>query len=238
MKIVHGKISAKYSGRGKSTLAAYDRIALYKDDGSISIHNNVGYKPLNYMMAPTVLEETLEEGLLTWSFTGKNETLEITFHEVFQVFDLDIGSEDPGLERESTESHIQKWLLENLEVIGPNLTLVKDEYQTGSGPVDLLLERNDGALVPVEIKRVAPMNTVGQILRYVDGLEEKFPDLPVLGVIAALEFKASTLEIARKKNIQCVTIPGDWKDTGPAKVKAATTLFDIIKAPETKEVSA
>lgn len=188
-------------------------MVIVKEDGSVSIHGESGYKPMNYMMAPTELTETVEDGERVWTVEGKKESLTIYLHEVHDEIDLALGSEDPGLKKESTEQHLQEWLSNNILALGDDYSFVAREFQTGSGPVDILA-RHSGALVAVEIKRVAPMNTVGQVLRYMDALEEQFPHERVEGLIAAVEVKDSTRKLAEKKNIRCVELPENWKVEG------------------------
>lgn len=218
MEIVAGNLSAHYKGRGESFLHLYNRIVIHKDDGSVCIHGDAGYKPLNYMMAPTTKSESYVEDKLTWTITGRNEVLTITFEEIFNTFKLDLGNEDPGLKRISTEDHLQEWLQKHAEFFGNEVNQAHREYQTGRGPIDLFLEQQDGSCLAVEVKRVAALNTVGQVLRYTDALEEKFPGRHIDGIIAALEFKQSVLELAEKKKIACLLIPEDWATT-PTGIK-------------------
>lgn len=211
MEIVAGNLSAHYKGRGESFLRLYNRIVIVKDDGSVCIHGDSGYKPMNYMMAPTTKTESIVDGKRTWTIAGRNETLTITFEEVFDTINLSLGNEDPGLKRISTEDHLQEWLHHHVEFFHNEVREAHREYQTGRGPIDLFLENHDGSGIAVEVKRVAALNTVGQVLRYTDALEEKFPGRPVDCVIAALEFKQSVLELAEKKKITCLLIPEDWQ---------------------------
>lgn len=227
MQAIVANLSAVYSGRGDSYLPPYDRMVMVKADGSVCIHCEAGYKPLNYMMAPTVLKETFEEDERVWTITGKNETLIITFHKVYEEINLPLGNEEPGLIRDNTEAHLQEWLTSHLELFGDNVTLVSREYQTGAGPIDILAEGPSDELVAIEVKRVAPMNTVGQVLRYKDALEEKHPGKLVIPVIAAVEFKASTLTIAEKKGVRCVVVPLTWQETTKNTDPLEGTLFSV-----------
>ena len=215
MEIIAGTLSAHYKGRGESHLSAYSRIVMIKDDGSVCIHGDTGYKPMNYMMAPTSRHEEVKDGKLILTITGKNEKLTITFTEVTETITLPLGNEDPGLKRISTEDHLQEWLYQHPEFFEPKIHRGEREYQTGRGPVDLFFECYDGSGLVVEVKRVAALNTVGQLLRYTDAIEENHPGRALVGVIAALEFKQSVLELAHKKNIICVEIPAEWNTIGP-----------------------
>lgn len=228
MHIVVANLSAVYSGRGDSYLAPYNRIVIVKEDGSVSVHGEAGYKPMNYMMAPTELTETFEDGERVWTVEGKKESLTIYFHTVHEEIDFSLGTDDPGLKKESTEQHLQEWLSNNISTLGEDYSFVAREFQTGSGPVDILAKRA-GALVAVEIKRVAPMNTVGQVLRYMDALEEQFPQDRVEGLIAAVEVKDSTKKLARKKNIKCVELPEGWKSEGvQPEDRLGKSLFEVF----------
>lgn len=211
MEIVVGKLSAHYKGRGESHLAPYNRIVILKDDGSVCIHGDSGYKPMNYMMPPASKVSTVVDGNEVWTITGKNETLTITFYSMEKNFSLSLGNEDPGLTRITTEHHLQEWLHAHPEVFGDHVLGGVREYQTGKGPIDLFFDCYGGAGLAVEVKRVAALNTVGQLLRYVDALEEKFPGRPIEGVITALEFKQSVLELAAKKKITCLQVPAEWQ---------------------------
>lgn len=242
MRIVVANLSAVYTGRGETVLPPYNRILIVKNDGSVSIHSEKGFKPMNYMTAKNELESSFnEQNELVWLFQGKKqESLTVTFHEIHDEVDLDLGNDDPGFSSKAgQESQLQEWLSKRLNEIDGNLRFISREYQTGAGPVDLLAEGADGSYVVVEVKRVAAINTVGQVLRYVDAMREKHPDRRIDGVIAAVEFKETTLTIAEKKGVRCLTVPADWltvdeNDTGSVlenaiahKVNAAANaLFD------------
>lgn len=227
MHIVVGRLSARYSGRGNSYLPPHDRIVLLKQDSSVSIHNEKGFKPLNYMMAPTVrTQEEDTEGNLLWRFQGKGEMLEIIFYKIYDEINLDLLGEDPGIQRESTETHLQKWLTEHIHLLDPHLKDVWREAQTGDGPVDLLAAYDQHNYLAIEVKRVAPMNAVGQLLRYLDALGEHNPGNHYEGVLAAVEFKEKTLELAAKKGIRCFHIPPEWKEEGTPEVSLAQPLTE------------
>lgn len=211
MRIVVAELSAVYSGRGETLLPPHERVVMLKEDGSVSIHSEKGYKPINYMTSSNELQESTIGGDRVWSFLGKDESLVIRFHRLYSDSSLPLGGEDPGhTVKLGQEKQLQLWLTTRLGELEPGLRFLEREHQTGAGPVDLLAERPDGALMALEVKRVAPMTSVGQILRYRDALEELHPERPVVGALAAVEFKARTLTLAKKKGILCFPVPADW----------------------------
>lgn len=232
MHIVVGNVSAHYSGRGVTELTPYDRIVMVKADGTVSIHGDKGFKPMNYMATSAKLEESIEDNCRIWTFTTKQEKLVIRFHEIYDEINLSLGESDPGhSHREGTEPQLQKWLSRHLTELAPELFFEDREHQTGAGPVDILASKDEDTLVAVEVKRSAPMNTVGQVLRYVDALEELYPNKKIFGVIAAVEFKESTFKIAHKKNVTCLKVPENWyesftKEEALIIEAAPKTLFD------------
>jgi RecB family endonuclease NucS len=206
MLLIYANLSAHYSGRSDTLLSEHDRLVVLKSDGSVSIHADKGYKPVNYMASVVEFEEILVEGILHWNIWGKNEELEIIFHRIYTKVELKTPGEDLGHSlKAGSEKDVQDWIIENLLTIDPTLDYIGREYQTGAGPVDILASRGE-KLVAIEVKKVAPMNTVGQVLRYTDALEETHPEKEILGIIMAVEFKPRTLTLAANKGIECVTI--------------------------------
>lgn len=226
MHLVVGVISARYTGRGDTTLDPYLRIVLQKEDGSVSVHSERGVKPLNYMGSSKERRESFnDKGERIWTFVGKGEILEVTFHSIVNEIHLDLGRDDPGhSRRDGTEVQLQEWLSRNLCHIENDLEFTHREYQTGNGPVDLLARQSSGAMVAIEVKRIAHMTTVSQVGRYLDALSEKHPDQVIVGAIAAVSFKAKTLELAEKKNIRCIQVPPDWHEGGLEVDKPGTAM--------------
>lgn len=214
MHIIVGKISAIYSGRGDSTLPEYERIVILKNDGTIAIHSDKGLKPLNYMSGPTTVDEIHINGNKIWKIATRKETLEITFHEIYDEIKLSIGTNEPGIHMDRTEHQLQEWLTTNIQKIEPTIQYITREYETGDGPVDLYcrnIESNE--YIALEVKRVAPMGTVGQVLRYLTALQENEPEKQHTAMIAAVEFKQKTLELAEKRGVKCLKIPENWHQT-------------------------
>lgn len=213
MRVLVAECSAIYSGRGDTTLARGVRALLIKDDGSVSIHNEIGNKPLNYMKC-AVLTQSAEEDLQVWTFDTRHESLRIELHQIISDFNVPlIAEDDPGLVRDGTENQLQEWLAANVHVLGEGFTLVQREYPTGNGPVDLLVRDADGVPVAVEVKRVAMLGAVDQVRRYVEALKasegEGFER--TTGIITALDVRPRTLELAAKRGIGTVTIPAYWR---------------------------
>jgi len=230
MHIIVGRLSAIYSGRGETNLPDYERIVMLKSDGTVSIHTDKGFKPVNYMASKSTLTETKNvNSERVWTFETKKEKLIITFHEIYDEVDIELGVSDPGHDsKDKTEHQLQGWLLENLSLLEPNVVALEREYQTGAGPVDLfgrvigeiIIDENfkdkktpttfDNTYAAIEVKRIANMTAVGQVLRYVDALRETHPENTYVGLLVAVEFKAKTVEIAARKNVKCILVPEDW----------------------------
>lgn len=212
MRVLTADCSAIYSGRGDTTLARGIRAIFIKEDGSVSIHNEVGNKPLNYMKC-AVFTQSAEDDLQVWTFDTRHESLRIELHQIISDFNVPLIAEDPGLVRDGTENQLQEWLAANVYVLGEGYTLVQREYPTGNGPVDLLVRNAQGAPVAVEVKRVAMLGAVDQVRRYVDAL--KVGDFEgceeTTGLIAALDVRPRTSELALKRGISTVTIPATWR---------------------------
>lgn len=220
MKIVFADCSAVYTGRGDSTLARAVRSIILKQDGSVSIHNDVGNKPMNYMKNANFVERRTADGTTIWEFDSRRESLIITLHKVFGESEFDLVVTDPGLERDGTESHLQDWIADNPECLGEGFTLIGKEYPTGNGPVDILALDKEGCPVAVEVKRTAMVGAVDQCRRYLDTLLDPSVDhgpanldwRDTRGMIAAVDIRPKTLEWAAKHKIATATIPPDWRE--------------------------
>ena len=169
MRVIIADCSAVYSGRGDSTLARGTRAILIKSDGSVSIHNDNSNKPLNYMKTASQLITINGDGEEVWSFDARHELLQITIHRIHGSFEEQLldKSNEPGLKVDGTEAHLQQWLFDHPEALGPGITTLQREFQTGAGAVDILAVGSDGAPIAVEIKRVAAAGAADQVRRYV-----------------------------------------------------------------------
>lgn len=227
MRIVIAKCSAVYTGRGDTKLNESTRAIIIKQDGAVSLHSDLGNKPLNYMGKGNVFTEENNEVGLIWRFDSRNENLTIIITELISDSSFDLPAEEEGLIRDGTENHLQAWLADNPEVIGSGYTLVQREYPTGNGPVDLLVKDADGNPIAVEVKRVAMIGAIGQVKRYVSALTDEdgdFADTPVKGIVVALDIRPNTLKLAEKRGIDCVCVADAWN--------ARKTPADEVDTPE------
>jgi len=176
---------------------------MVKADGSVSIHSDAGsYKPLNWMSPPCRLSE--EPG--RWVVTGKSgETLTIEIAEVFSDSTFELGA-DPGLVKDGVESHLQELLAVQVEVLGAGWRLVRREFPTAIGPVDLMCRDSAGVSVAVEVKRRGEIDGVEQLTRYLELLNRDPLLAPVRGVFAAQEIRPQARVLAEDRGIRCVTL--------------------------------
>lgn len=222
MRVVIADCSAIYSGRGDTSLCQARRAIIIKEDGSVSIHNDAGNKPLNYMKCATLVESVDTLGAPVWTFDARHESLSITLHDILSDTASTLVANDEGLVRDGTEDHLQEWIANHPEVLGEGYTLVRREFPTGNGPVDLLVLDAEGKPVAVEVKRVAMLGAVDQVRRYVealkadvdpDSVDADIPDFhETTGIIAALDVRPRTQELADKRGFRTVTIPPTWRN--------------------------
>jgi RecB family endonuclease NucS len=203
VRLVIAKCSVDYIGRLTAHLPPATRLLLVKADGSISIHaDDRAYKPLNWMSPPCRLEET--EG--TWRVVNKSgEELRITIEEILHDTSHELGI-DPGLVKDGVEAHLQELLAAAPQTLGAGFTLVRREYMTAIGPVDLLCRDAAGATVAVEIKRRGEIDGVEQLTRYLELLGRDPLLAPVAGIFAAQEIKPQARVLAEDRGIRCVVL--------------------------------
>ena len=206
MRLVIARCTVDYVGRLTAHLPEATRLLMVKADGCVAIHADGGaYKPLNWMNSPNTLVE--EDGV--WTVTGpKGETLTITIHEVLSDTDHPLG-EDPGLQKDGVEAHIQELLAADPSPIGDGLTLVRREYPTAVGPVDLLCRDAGGGAVAIEIKRRGEIDGVEQLTRYLDFLNRDPLLRPVRGVFVAQEVRPQARILAEDRGIGWVEVDYD-----------------------------
>jgi hypothetical protein len=182
------------------------RLILVKADGSVSIHaDDRAYKPLNWMSPPCTFAET--DG--TWTVSNPaGEQLVITVEDVLHDSSHELGV-DPGLVKDGVEAHLQQLLADHVETFGAGWRLVRREYPTPIGPVDLLCRDAAGGAVAVEIKRRGDIDGVEQLTRYLDLLNRDPHLTPVRGVFAAQEIKPQARTLAVDRGISCVTVDYD-----------------------------
>ncbi len=192
------------------------RAIIIKQDGAVSIHSDLGNKPLNYMGKGNLFSEEREDDIVVWKFDTRKENLTIRISEVISDSEFELPAEEEGLVRDGTEDHLQEWLADNPEVIGEGFKLVRREYPTGNGPVDLLVEDADGFPIAVEVKRIAMTAAVDQVGRYVNALSDaedgEFTEVPVRGILVALDIRPNTVKQAQKRGVECVCILDAWNN--------------------------
>jgi endonuclease len=195
-----------YVGRLSAHLPLATRLLMVKADGSVSIHaDDRAYKPLNWMSPPCRLEEA--PGV--WRVVNKaGEELRITLEEIFQDSSYELGV-DPGLRKDGVEAHLQELLAANPTALGDGFTLIRREYPTAIGPVDLLCRDGAAATVAVEVKRRGDIDGVEQLTRYLELLNRDPLLAPVHGVFAAQEIKPQARVLAADRGIRCVAVDYD-----------------------------
>jgi RecB family endonuclease NucS len=206
VRLVIAKCSVDYVGRLTAHLPPATRLLLIKADGSVSIHaDDRAYKPLNWMSPPCRLQE--EPGL--WRVVNKaGEELRISLDQVLHDSSHELGV-DPGLVKDGVEAHLQALLAEHITTLGQGYTLVRREYPTAIGPVDLLARDAVGGTVAVEIKRRGELDGVEQLTRYLELLNRDPLLAPVAGVFAAQQIKPQAAVLAADRGIRCVTLDYD-----------------------------
>jgi RecB family endonuclease NucS len=195
-----------YVGRLTAHLPMAPRLLLVKVDGSVSVHSDGGaYKPLNWMSPPCTLAE--QPG--RWTVTNRaGEQLIIEIDEVLHDSRHELGM-DPGLVKDGVEAHLQALLAEHTTTLGPGFTLIRREYPTAIGPVDLLCRDGTGVTVAVEIKRRGEIDGVEQLTRYLELLNRDPQLAPVRGVFAAQQIKPQAHTLATDRGIRCITVDYD-----------------------------
>lgn len=206
VRLVIARCSVDYVGRLSAHLPSAPRLLIVKADGSVLVHSDGGsYKPLNWMSPPCRLEES--DG--AWRVVNKaGEELRITLEEVLHDSSHELGV-DPGLVKDGVEAHLQELLAEQVHILGEGWRLVRREYPTAIGPVDLMCRDADSVAVAVEIKRRGEIDGVEQLTRYLDLLNRDPLLAPVRGVFAAQEIKPQARVLAEDRGIRCLTLDYD-----------------------------
>ncbi|MGH3978188.1 MAG: endonuclease NucS [Pseudonocardiaceae bacterium] len=206
MRLVIARCQVDYVGRLTAHLPMALRLLLVKADGSVSVHaDDRAYKPLNWMSPPC----TLAEEVGRWTVTSKaGEQLIIEIDEVLHDSTHDLGV-DPGLVKDGVEAHLQALLAEHTTALGTGITLIRREYPTAIGPVDLLCRDAAGLTVAVEVKRRGEIDGVEQLTRYLELLNRDPHLAPVTGVFAAQQIKPQARTLALDRGIRCVTVDYD-----------------------------
>jgi RecB family endonuclease NucS len=210
VRLVIARCTVDYVGRLTAHLPSAPRLILVKADGSVSIHaDDRAYKPLNWMSPPCTLRVGTGDEAGVWTVTNKaGERLVITVEEVLHDSSHELGV-DPGLVKDGVEAHLQALLADQIETLGSGWRLVRREYPTAIGPVDILARDAVGATVAIEIKRRGEIDGVEQLTRYLELLNRDSTLRPVRGLFAAQEIKPQARVLATDRGIDCVTLDYD-----------------------------
>jgi endonuclease len=211
MRLVIARCSVDYVGRLSAHLPSAVRLLLVKADGSVSVHaDDRAYKPLNWMSPPCTLRVADGgDGTQTWHVVNKaGEELVVHVEEVLHDSTHELGV-DPGLVKDGVEAHLQELLAGQPGTLGTGWRLVRREYPTAIGPVDLLCRDAEGQVVAVEVKRRGEIDGVSQLERYVELLNRDPLLAPVRGVLAAQQIKPQAKVYAEDRGIRCVVVDYD-----------------------------
>ena len=218
MRLVIAKCSVDYAGRLSAHLPLGTRLLVVKADGSVLVHtDSLSYKPMNWMSPPCTLtiiepdDDQLEAGVTEiWKVAQAKtaDLLMISIHEILHDSTHELGI-DPGLQKDGVESDLQKLLAEQIDLLGDGYRLVRREYMTAIGPVDILATDATGGSVAIEIKRRGDIDGVEQLTRYLE-LMNRDPLLsPVTGVFAAQEIRPQARTLAQDRGIRCLLLDYD-----------------------------
>jgi RecB family endonuclease NucS len=200
------RCSVTYDGRLGAYLAPAVRLVLCKADGSIAVHSDAkAYKPLNWMSPPCTITE--QDGTIV-ARTPKGESLTIELHEVLHDTVVELG-EDAGLVKDGVEAELQYLIAARVAALRADLTLVRREFPTDIGPIDLLCRDGDGRAVVVEVKRIGEIAGVDQLLRYQERLDRDPQFAPTVGMFVAQQIKPQAKVYAESKGVACIEIDLD-----------------------------
>jgi len=203
VRVIVARCSVTYEGRLGARLPPALRLVLLKADGSIAVHCDArAYKPLNWMSPPCEIRE--RDGVLV-AESPKGEVLRVELHEVIEDRRFELG-DDPGLEKEGVEAELQQLIAARVQALRDGLTLVRREYPTDIGPIDLLCRDADGRAVAVEIKRVGEIAGVEQLLRYQERLDLDSRLAPTRGMFVATHIKPQARVFAESRGVECVEV--------------------------------
>jgi len=209
MRLIVARCEVRYSGRLDALLPEALRLIMLKADGSVLVHADAGgYKPLNWMTPPTVIEEAPDRVVVRKRAGASEDRLEIRIAEILSDVAHDMGSptDDAGLEKDGVEAHLQELLADQPHWCGEGFRLVRREWPTDIGPVDLMCRDTDGQWVAVEIKRVAGIEAVEQLARYLERIRCDPAFSACRGVLAAQSIKPQARVLAQARGIDCVEV--------------------------------
>ena len=204
MRLLVARCEVRYSGRLNAVLPEAVRLLILKADGSVLVHDDAGgFKPLNWMTAPTAVEDDGETLVVRKPKT--EDVLEITLVEVLSDVTHDMG-ESAALQKDGVERDLQEALAAAPEALGEPLTLVRREWQTEIGPVDLMCRDADGEWVAVEVKRIGTIEAVEQLTRYLDFIRRDPAKAGCRGVLVAERLKPQAVALAESRGLRCVAV--------------------------------
>ena len=211
MRLMIARCSIAYSGRLSTQLAEATRLLMFKADGTFMVfsdHGGPSVKPLNWMTPPTVIDESRERIVVRKRAGASEERLEISVAEILSDVTHEMGSPDAdvALAKDGVEAHLQELLAETPEWCGEGLRLVRREWPTDIGPVDLMCRDEQAAWVAVEIKRVAGIEAVEQLTRYLERIRLDPAFASCRGVLAAQSIKPQARVLAGAREIACVEV--------------------------------
>lgn len=209
MRLIVARCEVRYTGRLEAWLREAVRLILVKADGSVLIHADVGgYKPLNWMTPPTVIEERPGEIVVRKRGATTEDRLEIKVAEILSDFSLEMGSPggEEGLTKDGVEAHLQELLAERPERLGEGFRLVRREWPTDIGPVDLMCRDGAEGWVAIEIKRIAGIEAVEQLSRYLERIREDPAFATCRGVLAAGQVKPQARVLAQARGLTWVEV--------------------------------
>ena len=221
MRIIVADCSAEYTGRLQATLPMARRVLLIKADNSLLIFSELGsYKPLNSMASPCTITDItpdyadddpateVPQKVIRATATKSTDILEVTLQHIYSDETYDLG-EDPGLIKDGVEDHLQRYLAEQIERIGEGATLVRREYPTAIGPVDIMAVDGSGVHVAIEIKRHGGIDGVEQLTRYCELLNRDPLLAPVRGIFAAQTITPQARTLATDRGFECLLLDYD-----------------------------
>ncbi len=204
MRLLVARCEVRYSGRLNAVLPEAVRLLILKSDGSVLVHDDAGgFKPLNWMTAPTVVEDGGDTLVVRKPKT--EDVLEIRLVEVLSDVSHDMG-ESAALQKDGVERDLQEQLAAAPAALGEELVLVKREWPTEVGPVDLMCKDPAGEWVAVEIKRIATIEAVEQLTRYLDFIRRDPAKASCRGILAAQRLKPQAIALAESRGIRCVEV--------------------------------
>ena len=209
MRLLVARCEVRYTGRLTATLPESTRLLMFKEDGSVLVHADAGgYKPLNWMTPPTVLEDDGDVLVVRKRAGRAEDRLEIRLHEVLSDVTHDMG-EAAALEKEGVERELQELLAASPELIDEGLRLDRREWPTDVGPLDLMCRDAAGGWVAVEVKRVATIEAVEQLCRYLECIRRDPAKDGCAGVLVAHRIRPQAATLAASRGLRCVEIDLD-----------------------------